>query len=294
MKKTLVGQILLMAAALIWGSSFVVMKSAVDFLTPHVLLFIRFALGTLFMTMLFFREVKAIQPGDFLKGALAGVALYLAYTIQTFGLMMTTPGKNAFLTAIYCAIVPFLVWIFDKKRPDRYNVIAALLCFVGVGFVSIDSSLSINQGDLLTIAGGLMYALHIIIVKKFTQETTPIQLTTLQFLTAAILALCSSLIFEDITLLTKINSHMILQLFYLAFFATTLALLFQNIGQNMVSECSASILLSLESVFGVMFSVVLGTETLNIQILLGFVMIFIAIIISETKLSFLYKEKKNV
>ena len=205
--------------------------------------------------------------------------------------MHTTPGKNAFLTAVYCAIVPFLVWLFYKKRPDGYNFTAALMCFVGVGFVSLDSNLSINIGDIYTIMGGFMYALHIIIIKKFTQTTSAIKITTLQFLTAGVIATINTCIFEDITAITSISSNSYLQLLYLAFFATTITLLCQSVGQNLVSECRASILLSLEAVFGVIFSVLISGEVINFKIFFGFVLIFIAIIISETKLSFLSREK---
>ena len=91
------------------------------------------------------------------------------------------------------------------------------------------------------------------------------------------------------SVIKQIDSSVILQIGYLAFFATTITLLCQNIGQNLVSECNAAILLSLESVFGVVFSVLLYGEILTIKVFCGFALIFVAIIISETKLSFLNK-----
>lgn len=145
------GSFLLLLAALIWGSSFIVMKSAVDFLTPNVLLFVRFTLATLVMIIMFYKYIKDTCIRDLKGGAITGTCLFLAYLIQTLGLTMTTPGKNAFLTAIYCAIVPFLVWLFYHKRPDNYNFVAALLCVSGVALVSLDGDLTMNTGDLLTI-----------------------------------------------------------------------------------------------------------------------------------------------
>ena len=261
------GSFLLLLAALIWGSSFIVMKSAVDFLTPNVLLFVRFTLATLVMIIMFYKYIKDTCIRDLKGGAITGTCLFLAYLIQTLGLTMTTPGKNAFLTAIYCAIVPFLVWLFYHKRPDNYNFVAALLCVSGVALVSLDGDLTMNTGDLLTICGGFFYALHI-------------------------LAMFGSLLFEDITVIKQIDSSVILQIGYLVFFATALTLLCQNIGQNLVSECNAAILLSLESVFGVIFSVLLYGEVLTLKVIAGFVIIFVAIIVSETKLSFL--KRSNV
>ena len=283
------GSLLLTLAAMIWGSSFIVMKSAVDFLTPNVLLFVRFSLATVIMVIMFYKYVKDIKLKDLKGGVVTGTCLFLAYLTQTIGLTMTTPGKNAFLTAVYCAIVPFFVWIFYHKRPDNYNFIAALLCIFGVGLVSLDGNLSMNLGDLLTLIGGIFYALHILAIKKYSQEMHPIKLTTLQFAMTAILAFFGSLFFEDISLVKQIDSSIILQIGYLAFFATAVTLLCQNMEQHLVSECNAAILLSLESVFGVIFSVLLYGEVLSFKVASGFVLIFIALIISETKLSFLKK-----
>lgn len=294
MRKEFVGKLMLLGAAVIWGSSFVIMKSAVDFLTPHILLSIRFILSTIFMTVLFFNKVKKVKKEDLKGGFFAGLALFIAFTIQTYGLRLTTPGKNAFLTAVYCTIVPFLSWIWLKKRPDKYQWMAAILCFIGVGLVSLDSSLSMNLGDIYTLIGGFFYALHILICEKAMQKTTPIIITTLQFAFAGIFSLLSAILFEDITIVSKIHSGVILQILYLSFFATTISYLFQNTGQKWVNEYTAALLLSLESVFGVLFSILLKIETINIQIALGFMVIFIAIIVSETKLSFLMRGKKRV
>ena len=110
MKKDIEGSILLFIAALIWGSSFIVMKSAVDFLTPAVLLFLRFSLAALLLSLLFFKKIKILNFQQIKGGLITGSCLFGAYYVQTWGLNYTTPGKNAFLTAVYCAIVPFLVW----------------------------------------------------------------------------------------------------------------------------------------------------------------------------------------
>ena len=281
------GSLLLVLAAMIWGSSFIVMKSAVDFLTPNVLLFIRFSLATVIMSIMFYKYIKDTKLKDLKGGMITGICLFLAYLVQTLGLTMTTPGKNAFLTAVYCAIVPFLVWIFYRKRPDNYNFMAAVLCVLGVGLVSLDGDLSINMGDLLTLIGGLFYAFHILAIKKYSKEMHPIKLTTLQFAMTAVLAFLGSLFFEDISLIKQIDSSIIIQIGYLAFFATAVTLLCQNVGQHLVSECNAAILLSLESVFGAFFSVLFYGEILTLKVFLGFIIIFVAIIVSETKLSFL-------
>lgn len=293
MKKEILGKCMLLMSALIWGSSFIVMKNAVDFISPFTLLCIRFVLSTIFISILFFNKIKKIKKQDLLGGFLAGLALFSAFSIQTFGLQLTTPGKNAFLTAVYCTIVPLLSWLYFKKKPDKAQIFAAILCFIGVGFVSLDSSLKVNLGDLYTLIGGFLYAVHIIVCEKTMKKTSPIIITALQFAFASIFSFIAASLFEDISVVFHIDSSIYLQILYLAFFATTLCYLFQNVGQKFVNENIAALLLSLESVFGVFFSILFGQEIMTLQIGLGFVIIFISVLISETKLSFLHRGGKQ-
>ena len=128
---------LIILATIIWGSSFVVMKSSVDVLPTFWLLAIRFSFAALVLAVVFIRRWKVMDRHYLIGGTVMGFCLFVAYAFQTYGLEQTTPGKNAFLTAVYCVIVPFLYWIVAKRRPDKFNVIAALLCIIGIGLVSV-------------------------------------------------------------------------------------------------------------------------------------------------------------
>lgn len=289
MRKNIQGSLLLLLAALIWGSSFIVMKSAVDFLTPAVLLFLRFSLAAILLSLLFIKKIKTLNFQQIKGGLITGSCLFGAYYVQTWGLNYTTPGKNAFLTAVYCAIVPFLVWLFYHKRPDIYNFIAAFICILGIGCVSLDGNLTMNIGDFLTLCGGLLYAGHILLIKKFSEGIDGGVFTSLQFIGGAIVALILALTTENIGIILNIQPSIYLQILYLVVFATALTMFCQTTGQKYTSECNASLILSLESVFGVAFSIAFYGEVLTFKILLGFILIFVAIIISETKLSFLKK-----
>lgn len=293
MKKETMGKCMLLMAALIWGSSFIVMKNAVDFISPFTLLCTVLYLVLFLLHVCFFNKIKEIKKQDLIGGFLAGLALFSAFSIQTFGLQLTTPGKNAFLTAVYCTIVPLLSWLYFKKSPDCSQIFAAILCFIGVGFVSLDSSLKINLGDIYTLIGGFLYAVHIIVCEKAMKNTSPIIITALQFAFAAIFSFVAAYLFEDVSIIFHIDQSIYLQILYLAFFATTLCYLFQNVGQKFVNENIAALLLSLESVFGVFFSILFGQEMMTLQIALGFLIIFISVLISETKLSFLHREENN-
>lgn len=285
MKKysVILGKLALFAATVIWGSSFFIMKNTVEHIPSNLLLAIRFTFGFLALSVIFAPKWKKLDRSHLLGGTLAGAVLYLAYLMQTLGLTdpLHTPGKNAFLTAVYCVIVPFLFWIFNRKRPTVYNVVAAFVCITGIWFVAVEGTGSIGWGDALTLVGGFLYAFHIIVIANCGRDKDIFLITIIQFGAAAVLAWLMSIIRGDVGALADIQRGDILSLGYLALFCTTIALLCQNLGQKYVSPSSASIILSLESVFGALFSILLYHETLSPKKLIGFVIIFVAILISE-------------
>jgi drug/metabolite transporter (DMT)-like permease len=272
-------------AALIWGSSFFLVKNAVDTLAPNILLGFRFTIGSLLLSVIFWKRLKKIDKDYIIKGTITGVFLFIAFNMQTIGITQTTPGKNAFLTAVYCIIVPFLFWAVEKLQPDRHHFVAAGVCIVGIGLVSLTSDFTIQLGDAFSLVGGFFFAAHIVAVARFTKEKDPILITILQFATAAVISWTLGLLYEPLPVVW--NQSVVFGLLYLSVFATTVGLLLQNIGQKYVYPATAAIILSLESVFGVLFSIIFYGERLTLRLVVGFIIIFAAIIVSETKLSFL-------
>lgn len=276
---------LIVLATLIWGSTFVIMKNTLDTVPTFYLLAFRFTAGAVILGLVFWKKWKLIDSGYLVSGAVMGSFLFAAYSTQTFGLMGTTPGKNAFLTAVYCVVVPFLYWIVSRQAPDKFNVAAAFLCITGVGLVSLSADFTVNRGDVLTLISGVVYACHIVAVAKNAQGKDIFLLTTVQFAVTAVWAWGFALVFEEFPL--AITGGAAGSLVYLAVAATAGALLFQNVGQKYTPPATAAVLLALEAPFGVGFSVLAGSESLTGPMLMGFVLIFVAILCSETKFSFL-------
>jgi len=280
---------MLFAAALIWGTSFFIMKNALDNVPVFALLAIRFTAGAILLSIICIKKWRDFTPDYLWRGAVVGGFLFLAYTVQTFGLSMTTPSKNAFLTAVYCVLVPFFTWAVVKRRPDRFNIAAALLCVLGVGLVSLNEQLSINLGDLLTLLCAVFYASHIVAVEKLSPGKDIYLITVFQFAFAALYSWIGTLTTEIFPVEAISDPAVFLPLAYLCVMATTVALLFQNVGQIWSDPASASVILSLESVFGVLFSVVCYGDEVSMKMLCGFALIFVAVVCSETKFSFLRK-----
>lgn len=274
----------LLVATLIWGSTFIIFKDAMNGLPPLFILALRYLVATVILSAVFFKKLRLINKTYLWQGAVLGVFLAAAYIFQTYGLQGTTPGKNAFLTAVYCVLVPFVSWAFFGGRPDRFNFLAAATCLAGIGFVSLDGDLSVMPGDWLTLVGGVFFALHIAFVARFNSDKDAVTLTLVQFFTAGVICGAGSLCFE--TLPSSVPPAAWTEIIYLAVCGTAVAMLLQNVGQKYVSSSSAAIILSLEALFGVLFSVIFGYENLSVKLVIGFALIFFAIITSETKWKF--------
>ena len=277
---------MIVLATLIWGSTFFILKDTLDDVDLMFLLAFRFTLAAGILALVFWRRWKGLDLGCLWRGGAMGALLFAAYAVQNYGLMDTTPGKNAFFTAVYCVIVPFLYWGVDKLPPTRWNVLAAVLCVGGIGLVSWDGGVSLTGGDLLTLCGGLLYACHIVAVSKFSQGRDIFLLTVLQFAVTAACCWAGTLFTRGLPV-DGLPARAWWVLLYLAVAATALALLFQNVGQKYTDPSSAALLLALEAPFGVAFSVLFGAESPAPLMYLGFFLIFLAIVCSETQFKFL-------
>lgn len=273
---------LIIIATIIWGSSFVIVKDVTSMISPAWILVVRFSAAAVIMGIaLLKRRHLYFEKSHVGFGLLFGIAMFLAYYLQTIGITDTTPGKNAFLTGTYCIIVPFLAWLLLRRRPNRYNVVAAVLCIIGVGFISLDGDLSIRFGDAMTLACAFFYALHIILVSHFAKDRDVYVLTLWQFVGVALCSWIVGAVAEPMPVWSELPPECWASLAYLTVACTTLALLFQNIGQAHLPPASAALLLSLEAVFGVAFSVALGAEELTLRVVIGFALVFVAIVVSE-------------
>lgn len=273
------GNALLLVAALIWGTSFFVLKNTLDAVPVCGLLGVRFTVGFVLLSVIFWKKWRQMDRQTLRHGLLCGVLLGSAYVVQTYGLVGTTPGKNAFLTAVYCVLTPFVTWMLFRDRPTVRNWIAAVMCLVGIGLVSLDGDLTVSLGEGLTLLSGLLYALHIVAVNRYGKQDDAVALTVVQFGVCAAMTWGLSLVTE--TWPQQIAPNAWFALAYLSVLCTTVAMLCQNVGESLTTASSAAILLSLESVFGVFFSVLFTGEQLTVRLVFGFAMIFAAVLVSE-------------
>ena len=275
----------LAACAAIWGGSFVVMKDTLDVIPPAWLMSIRFVASALIVGALFRRTLRDNLDGSHLAmGAVLGVVSGAAFVVQNVGLSDTTPGRNAFLTATYCVMVPFVNWAVARRRPGGGSLVAALLAIAGVGLVALGEDLSptMSGGDWLTLVAAALFAVHIVLVARFSSAHDVMTLTVVQLAASAVVALATALLTEappDPSVFSSADAW--LSLAYLVLLSSCVCMVVQNLGQAHVPPAQASLLLSLESVFAVVASVVFYHELVTPRIAAGFASIFFAVLVSE-------------
>ncbi len=280
-KREILADSLLLLTALIWGCAFAVVKNALDSFPPGAIIAMRYLIAAAITGILFRRHLKELTRGDVARGALVGLLLFGAYIVQTTGLQYTTAGKNAFLTTVYVLLVPFGCALLFHQNLQKSNLIAAVMMLVGIGLLSLDGQGGgLNPGDILTLICGFLFAGHIIAVEQCQKKTNTYALIVLQFAFCALYAGLYNRIFER-GMPLAFTPGSIGGLLYIAVFSTTIGMSLQNIGQSMAPASHAVILLSLESVFGVLFSCLLLGEKVTLQMGVGFAIIFAALLVSE-------------
>ncbi|MDD5812427.1 MAG: DMT family transporter [Treponema sp.] len=288
MNKKLIGILAsggLILTAAIWGFAFVVVKDSVDTIPPVYMVSIRYTIAAVLLGFVLIPQFKKLNRYYWIHGAVTGLMLALGYITQTIGCKYTTAGKNAFLTTIYVILIPLISWPLNKKRPHFVVFLSAVMALVGIGLLALRNEggvLGFNVGDILTLICGLFYALHIIFTAKFSQDKNPVILTWIQFIVAAVFSWAvSPLIDGSFSVALLKSSRVIFSMLYLGIFSSLVAFLLQNICLKYMESSLASLFLSLESVFGVIFSTIFLRERMTLVMIIGCVLIFAAITIAD-------------
>ncbi len=272
----------LILVTIIWGSAFVVSDIALKSATPFQILTARFFIASLAMAFFARKQVKNINKKDVTCGVFLGIALFLAFAFQTIGLQYTTPSKNAFLTATNVVFVPFIALAIVKKKIATKNLIGAIIAIIGAGVLSLQSDFSINFGDALTLVCAVGFAFQIFLTGEYVTKVSPFILNLIQMATAFVLSFLCMIMFDELNFV--ITTEGVLSILYLGIMSTTICYLLQTISQKYVDETKAAIILSMEAVFGTIFSVIILSEPITTKMIVGSILILSAVLISEVNI----------
>ncbi len=293
--RPLKADLMLLIVAFLWGSSYVVTKGSIDLVEPMQVVFFRFSIASLLSLIFFGKHLKATTKGEIKAGFVLGAILSFGLFFALNGIKLTTVSKNSFIISTNVVIVPFLYWVICKKKPRAMSIAAVFLMAVGLGFLTLDFSgdFKVNTGDFISLGCIFFYAAHVVLADIYSKKYNPVSVNTFAMITASLL----SFVFLTLTGSLKINipKNIMGDMIYLAVFPTFLCYTMQIKAQRHTIATHAAIIMSLESVFATLLAVLILKESINLQMIIGFIFIFISVLTSElgdTVLNYI-KEKHN-
>lgn len=263
----------------IWGGGFVASDIALDSLTPMQIMAIRFLIGAVAMALIAVRELRTVNLREVGAGVLMGVALFAGFALQIVGLQYTTPSKNAFLTALNVVMVPFIAFVILRKHIGWKVILGAVMSVIGVAVLSLNGDLTLGLGDALTLACAVGFAFQIFLTGVFVQRYRAAVLNCVQMTTAFVLSAAGVLITGEVQLDATADGWW--AVLYLGVVSTTICYLLQTACQRYVDETKSAIILSMESVFGTVFSIILLGEVITPRMVLGCAIILAAVLIAN-------------
>ena len=284
-KVEVVASIILAVVALVWGTTYAVIKDTLSVVQPFSLMMFRFVFSALILSLMYLKKFKTIKSVDLKRGVIIGIFMFLAFYFLIVSIRFTTASKFSFIVGAYVLIVPFLSWVINKTKLDRYAIVGAILATIGLAFLTMERGAVFNLWDLVAGCCSFFFAAHMIAIEKYSGDSDPILLTIIQFITTAVLFIILTGIKEgyDFIVLPEIKWT----LGYLVIISTIIPFAIQNIVQRYISSTSTALILTLQSAFGSIFAVYYLDERMTKQMIIGCLLIFIAIVFQETKLKFL-------
>lgn len=284
-KVEVIASIVLAVVALVWGTTYAVIKDTLSVVQPFSLMMFRFSFSALILSLMYLKKIKTIKGVDLKRGIIIGIFMFLAFYFLIVSIRFTTASKFSFIVGAYVLIVPFLSWVINKTKLDRYAIVGAILATIGLAFLTMERGAVFNLWDLVAGCCSFFFAAHMIAIEKYSGDSDPILLTIIQFITTAVLFIILTGIKEgyDFTVLPEIKWT----LGYLVIISTIIPFAIQNIVQRYISSTSTALILTLQSAFGSIFAVYYLDERMTKQMIIGCLLIFIAIVFQETKLKFL-------
>ncbi len=293
-KDSLTGSLILALTAIIWGSSFVAQTTGAEYVGPFTFIASRSLLGSVaLLPVIFVLDVfkKKKAPSDFKKmtgkdyktlligGVLCGIALCVASSLQQLGIDGgTPPGNAAFITALYILLVPiFSLFLGKKVRPVIWGCVVVSIGALYLLCVKPDSTVQFS--DVYVLACTFCYAIHILIIDKVSPKLDGVRLSAVQFFVAGVIALLVAVCTEEITLEALWKAAP--SIAYSGIMSSGVAYTLQIIGQQKTEPTIATMIMSLESVFGVLTAMIVLHQILTAREAIGCVLMFGAIIVAQ-------------
>ncbi len=295
MSKKLRGNILLLITAIIWGTAFVAQSEGMRYVEPFTYNGVRTLLGGIVLIPIIAvfgkKKTKASKTDKdrrsaritLIGGIVCGFFLFIAGSFQQSGIALTTAGKAGFITALYIIIVPLIELVLYRK--SRLIVwICVFLASAGFYLLCIKEGFSIGKGDLLVLCGAFFFAMHIMVIDHFNEKQADgMRMSCIQFFTAGLLMTVCMFLFENPQIGSILDAKY--TILYAGIMSCGAAYTLQILGQRDTDPTTATLIMSLESVFAALSGWIILHESLSIKELSGCILVFAAVILAQLKTS---------
>jgi len=296
-KRVRLADLSLIAVSILWGAGFIAVQYAIKSGLPvSLIIALRFMIGAITIFAFKTKKIFTMKKKEVITGVVAGAMLFLSFFTQTMGQSFSNVSNTAFITAIYVVLVPFIIWIVKGKPPKLKMFFLVFTTLIGVFVLTFkpnSSLLSLSLGDILLILCAVGFASHIAYLGIAARDLDPIKITFMQLLTSAFLG---TIVFFSMDFVSIINlpnidwGRGIISVLYLGIFSSALCYFLQTWAQTITTPSKAAIMMSAESLFGALFSILIGLEVFRINIPIGGVIILASVVLSEIEL----KRKERV
>lgn len=271
--------LMLVLTAFLWGSTYPATKYALGYFIPVQILTMRFVIASVILIIIARKKVFSQPKSTYINSLKTGIFLFMGYFLNQSGTQYTEASKQAFLTGTYVVIVPFILYLMDKRKPMKKEVFSAIISLLGIAVISgLSNFNSVNKGDVLTLISTMFYAFYVYMVGKYAGKEDPIVMSVVQMVVVAV-ASAVLWMFNPVSLPADPKPYgMIL---YLSLGCTLLAIPLQNIAQRYVNPNISSVALSLETVFGGILGIFVLGEPVTTNFVIGAILCFAGIIIAN-------------
>lgn len=276
----LLGDLSILFVAFLWGATNVVIRDALNEITPLWFCGIRFFIAWITVSLFFGKRALSMNRRDRVAGSLAGMVFILAYLTSNIALLSTTAGNVSFIISMSVVFVPLLVWVLTKTFPGWHVLVSVLLCTAGMAGLMLDGRLSVNTGDVWAFASMMSVTAYILLVQKYVAGVDPFGLACWQSFGGMLLAVAVSFIFEPFPV--HIGKAGWIALVYSGTVAFALTLVLQTVAQKYTTATHAAILLSTSSLFGSFLGVIFLDEPMTPRIFTASSMILAGVVLVET------------
>lgn len=290
-KQKIKGELCLLIAAFLWGTSFIFQKMGMDHVGPFTFGFFRFTIGALALLPVIFiikkandhrenpRKITPFRNSVLIKGSIyCGIASFAAASFQQIGIIYTTAGKAGFITSLDIVIVPIFMLIL-RRKVGSFTWAGVAIAGFGLYLLCITDGFTIQLGDGLVMICAVCYSFQILLIDHYAEKVDPIRLSFMQYILCGLLSGLFMLIFETVAAGDIIDCA--IPILYTAIFEVSIAFTLQIIGQKNTPPAIAAIIMSMEAVFATISGALILGEVMTTKEMVGCVLMLIAFVIIQ-------------